>query len=219
MSQLKQEKRLHKTLFRPIHYCFLLLPILLFASCDELFSLEDNDEPKITEVWVLQRVDISIIGGDGNLYTYSYTDKAHFDNEAQEQEDDYPYNYYNEVISPYAYVIFEDGRIESLWLSEDYEEFKKDQSVLFPLSSKNYEYYKIEDGKMYITKTWHWHYDLGDYLAYYVKSNDKNAIVLEVYGDAIMGYFHFDVPQYAWPVATHEDSHYHYTASYKKERK
>lgn len=210
MLRQKQDRRLHGVLLRPLFYCLWLLPALLFVSCNELSS-EDDNHPKITEVWVLQRVDISIRGEDGRQYSYSYTDKAQFDDEVQE-EDTYPY--YLDVFSPYAYVLFNNGRIETLGYSEDYEEFKKDPNSIYPLSSKNPEYYRIDGNKLYIRCIWHWDFDLGEFLAYYIKSNDKHSIVLEVYDqDTIHGYYDQIAPDYG------EDSQYHYTASYKKERK
>ena len=186
-------------------------------SCSGLSSEEkDNDKPRITEVWVIQRVDISIDGCDGNHYSYSFTDKDHFDNRAY--EDNYGYwSDYSKVFSPYAYIIFEDNRILSLAPSQEYDDFQKDPSIIYPLPRREVEYLKIEGNKLYINVTYHTEYDLGDELAYYIKSNDKTSIVLEVYGDAITGYYQSLIPQDAWPVLTHADTHYHYTAFYKKE--
>lgn len=217
MSRVKPGRSFCHLFFR---CCLWLLSGLFFISCeDDMPSSKekDNGDPKISEVWVLQRVDISIIGGDGNRYSYSYSDRAHFDNEVE--RDTYPYNYYDQVFTAYAYVLFDDKRIEALALSTEYDEFKKNPDMFYPLSYKNVEYYRIEGNKIYIRTIYHWEYDLGEELAFYIKSNTKSSIVLEVYGDAVTGYFNFDVPQLAWPNTGREDSQYHYTAYYKKERR
>ena len=216
MIQQNYGKRLHKKRFNPFCCSVWLLAVLFFVSCNGLPSEENNnDKPSITEVWVTQRVDISIDGLDGNHYSYSFMDKEHFDNRAY--EDNYGYwSDYSKVFSPYAYIIFENNRILSLATSQEYEDYQKDPSIIFPLPRREVEYLKIEGNKLYINVKYHTKYDLGDELAYYIKSNDKTSIVLEVYGDAITGYYQDLIPQGAWPVLTHADTHYHYTAFYKK---
>lgn len=196
-------------------FSFLFTSLICLVACDPLSSSgrikeeeEESSERRITEIWTMQRVEISLKGYD-KRYAYSFTDNKHFDNEIEEDE----YGYYY-VYSPYAYVLFNDKRLETLDYSADYQAFMKDKGVLFPLSEKNVEYYKIEDKKLFIKYVWHWEYDLGYELAYYIKSQNSSSIVLEVYGDAIDGYFNNDVPQAAWS----EDSDYHCTVYYKKER-
>jgi len=201
-------------------YCFWLIPVIFFVSCVDLSSDEDNNEPKISEVWVIQRVDISIDARDGNHYSYSFTDKAHFDNLVYEDN----YGYWSgiaNVVTPFAYVLFDKGRIACLESSDDYEKFKKNPRIVNSHNSEYYMmHYKIENNKMYFNLD-SYENDPDDYFAFYVLSNKKSSIVLEIRDDATAttGYYHFKVPQEAWHVTLYEDSHYCYTAYYAKEHR
>ena len=117
------------------------------------------------------------------------------------------------------YVLFDKGRITCLESSEDYEKFKKNPRIVNSYNSEYYMmHYKIENNKMYFNLD-SYENDPDDYFAFYVLSNKKSSIVLEIRDDATAttGYYHFKVPQEAWHVTLYEDSHYCYTAYYRKE--